>query len=153
MSKNIKKLSSVQKELTLTALYEGAKKLDGEYPAVDFINELLTESEKIKIGRRILIAQMILGGCYQTEIQRKLGVSPNTFTRTRKWLEGQIPEYGQALRDSNQSDEIQKRARKAAGKESKSHYNPATFTGMRKKYPLHFLFFNLAEELLVKLNK
>lgn len=153
MSKKIKNLNPQQKELTLTALYECAKKMNGEYPAIDFIDELLTESEKIKIGRRILIAQMILAGCHQTEIRRKLGVSPNTFTRTHKWLEGQIPEYDQAIRESNKIEGIRVRKKEVILRRTKKHYDPLTFAGVRKKFPMHFLFFNLAEELLTKINK
>jgi len=150
MSKNIQNLNPHQKELTLTALYESAKQFDGTQPVIGFIDELLTDSEKITIGRRILIAQMILAGSRQTEIREKLNVSPNTFTRTRKWLEGQIPKYGEVL------EEYKKTAAAHAlrnRKRKKERYDPLTFKGMRKKYPMHFLFFNLAEELHKKITK
>jgi uncharacterized protein YerC len=150
MSKSVKKLNPHEKKIVLESLYACAGNMKSEHSAVTFIDELLTESEKITIGRRILIAQMILAGEPQTEIRFRLGVSPNTFTRTRKWLTKQIPHYDQALKDFEQTKTERKTKQK---KISKEYVDPLSFTALRKKFPAHFLFFNLAEELLTSIRK
>lgn len=132
-----------EKELVLSALHGCADSLT----AISFVDQLLTESEKLTIGRRILIAQMILSGHSQAEIREILNVSPNTFTRTRKWLNGQIPNYDKALKEYG--EQINKRD---STQTKNKNYDPTTFQGLRNKYPMHFLFFNLAEELLHKLH-
>lgn len=149
MSTNVKNLSPQKKELVLSVLYKSAKRFDEQSTVTNFINELLTESEKVTIGRRVLIAQMILSGYSQAEIMHRLGVSPNTFTRTKKWLLGQIPEYDVVIKEF----ELNKNNKRVRTKAKKKNYNPLTFRGMRNKYPMHFLFFNLAEEILAKLNR
>lgn len=150
MSKNTKNLNPHEKEIVLTALYESAQKFNGTDAVKDFIDNLLTESEKITLGRRILISQMILSGCSQMEIRSKLNVSPNTFTRTRKWLGGQIPQYDQALKEYQQ---LESTKQKKSSRKEKENYNPFTFRGIRKKYPMHFLFFDVADTLLGRLTE
>ena len=89
----------------------------------------------------------------QAEINYKLNVSPNTFCRTRKWLEGQIPNYDDAIKEAI-SLEKERSEKRHEGKLSRKQYAPAnTFRGMRQRYPAHFLFFNLADELFKYLNK
>lgn len=150
MSKSVKNLSPHEKEIVLEALYQSAKRLDGGNSAVTFIDELLTESEKVTIGRRILIAQMILSGKNQAEVRSALSVSPNTFTRTRKWLNGQIPQYDKALKEFSKLQEIKTTS---VRKSHKNHSDFTKFSTLRKKFPAHFLFFNIAEELLIRLHK
>lgn len=153
MSKRTEHIRYTEKEMTLAALEEAAKRMEGPYPALTLINELLTESEKLTIGRRILIAQMILAGMTQAEINYTLSVSPNTFCRTRKWLEGQIPNYDDALREAMVL-ENERSDKRYEERSSRKQYAPAnTFRGMRQRYPAHFLFFNLADELFKHLNK
>lgn len=146
----MKKLNPHEKKIVLESLYACAENMSGKHSAVSFVDELLTESEKITIGRRILIAQMILAGETQAKIRYRLGVSPNTFTRTRTWLSGQVPNFDQALKDFEQTTTERKPKQK---KISKEYIDPTSFTGLRKKYPAHFLLFNLAEELLTRISK
>lgn len=60
---------------------------------VETIVRLLTEREKIALGRRILIAQAILSGKTRFEINDRLQVSPNTFAQMNRWLENEFSEY------------------------------------------------------------
>ena len=150
MSISHKKLNPHQREIILEALFSSAKRMRKDNPVEYFINTLLTESEQITIGRRILIAQMILAGKTQSEIRYILDVSPNTFTRTRKWLNKQIPNYGQAIKEC-EKEKLNKASNRA--KDKKIYIDPLSFTGLRRKFPAHFLFFNIAEELLIKLTK
>lgn len=52
----------------------------------DVINGLLTTDEKIKIGRRIQVAFMILSGSSGEEIKESLHVGRNTITLVSKHL-------------------------------------------------------------------
>ena len=153
MSKRVNHIRPKEMSLTLQALEEAAKRMGGKCPALTLVEELLTESEKLTLGRRVLISQMMLAGMTQAEIREKLNVSPNTFTRTKKWLLGQIPNYDKALRVSIEAEKARSDARQKKGtsrqKILNKQYAPAhTFRGMRQRYPMHFLLFNIAEELL-----
>lgn len=149
MSTNVANLNPHKKQLILDSLYACAETFNDQKSATDFIDQLLTESEKVTIGRRIVIAQMILAGCPQTEVRATLGVSPNTFARTRSWLNGEIANYADALSEHRITTAKKDSKRKKTGKK----FDPLTFKMMRKKFPMHFLFFNLAEEILIKINK
>ena len=67
----------------MEALYASAKEFSGNKPVESFIESLLTHSEKMALGRRILIAQMILASKTRMEICDTLQVSPNTVALTR----------------------------------------------------------------------
>lgn len=148
MSRKIAKIKEQEKALTLQALEEAARRMSGTYPAVTLINELLTESEKITLGRRILIAQMILAGKTIGEIRETLRVSPNTYTQTRKWLDSQIPNYDDLLKKIKQEEEAKKVQRHEKSLKVKKYAPANTFQGVKERYPMHFLLFSLAEELL-----
>ncbi len=150
MSINHTKLSPKKKEIILEALFSSTKEMKGDNPVEYFINTLLTDSEKITIGRRILIAQMILKGKTQSEISDILGVSPNTYTRTRKWLDGQIPHYNDVLKE-HKKEQTQKLAKSKRNK--KEYIDPMSLAGLRRKYPAHFLLLNIADVLIKKLTK
>lgn len=74
------------------------KCLDALYTALDFakenrgvksfISDVLTESEKIMIGRRILIARELLIGRSYRDIVMEMGVGLDTVYKVRKWLGG-----------------------------------------------------------------
>ena len=134
-----------QQKLAINALLKATAQMSGKNAASTFVKELLTEAEMVTVGRRLLMARMILSGKTQAEIRAELGVSPNTFTRVRKWLEREIPEYGEAVKDHN------KRQREKIKKRQKSHKDrprPFTLADLRRRYPAHFLLFNVSEELL-----
>ena len=150
MSINHKKLNPHKRKIILKALFSSAKRMQKDSPVEYFINTLLTESEQITIGRRILLPQMILAGKTQSEIRYILDVSPNTFTRTRKWLNKQIPNYGQAIKEY-EKEKLNKVSNLT--KDKNTYIDLLSFAGLRRKFPAHFLFFNIAEELLTKLTK
>ena len=103
---------------------------------VSSLGNLLTHQEKIKIGRRILIAQAIVAGKTRFEINNHLSVSPNTFRQIRKWLESEFYEYSSA---HNLTPHKKKRA--------PEHTELLSYKHLKKKYPAHFLLFSLVEEL------
>lgn len=126
-----RELSDKQRIMTLDALYSAAGSLRGREATKLFLRDLLTESERIMLGRRILIAHKLLAGVSTRTIADELGVGLDTIWRVEKWLSDQLPGYEQAL--SGMEKEFSKRKRKT---ENKIH-----FARLKKRYPLHFLLF------------
>lgn len=114
---------------TLDALYTAASTLKGRKEMKQFLRDLLTESERIMLGRRILIARMLIAGHTWNQVMTKLRVGPDTIQRVERWLEDQMPGYEQAV------ERMQKEFEKRKRPES------FTFAALKRKYPLHFLLF------------
>ncbi len=137
------RIDIARKKAALDTLFSTVAKLRQKDAAAVFIRQLLTEDEQETVGRRLLIAKMLLSGKTQAEVRAELGVSPNTFTRTRKWLTKEIPEYGAALA----AHDREKKAKKPA-KEWRERHQPFTLADLKRRYPAHFLLFNLADALM-----
>lgn len=132
-----KKYEGSDKDLAIKALRGITEGLAGEDGVNTFISELLTESEQFIIGRRILIAQMLIAGHSQIDIRDRLHISPNTMIRTRKWLEKRIPNYKEILETEVSSK----------GGKRFDYMNALSFRTPKKKAPTHYLLCNIAEEL------
>jgi uncharacterized protein YerC len=100
----------------------------------EFLKELLTVSERVMLGRRILIARMLLSGATYEDVGKKLRVGRTTVGKVERWLQDQLPGYERAVRGLNQ--EMKKREQNA-----KARREPFSFTALKKKYKLHFLLF------------
>ena len=134
------KLSKEEKIQTLDALYTATASLKGRESIKLFLRDLLTESERIMLGRRILIARYILQGETYRDIEANLRVGSTTITQVQKWLEDQMPGYEEAVKGLEQEYANRKRKRAEFG----------TFAHLKKRYPLHFLLFPWPEEYKVK---
>lgn len=140
MRRQINKIKEAEKKATLEALYKATDRIKGDASVTRFIDDILTESEKITIGRRLLIANLILSGQTYYEIHNRLGVSPNTFSRIRQWLTGRFPDYDRTLRETTPTP-----------KDIKEKYEkvvPFSFAHLQKKYPLHFLLFSISKKTI-----
>jgi len=134
-----KNLTNKQRIKTLDTLYTAAGSLRGRGVMKAFLRDLLTESERIMLGRRILIAQQLLAGSDYETIQTELGVAPNTIQRVHRWLNDSVSGYEQAV--SNLENEMEARKKKYGRLEF------GTFAHLKKKYPLHFLLFTSVQSL------
>lgn len=105
------------------------------------IGNLLTEREKVTIGRRLLIAHAILDGKTRYEISHHIHVSPNTFAQIRKWLDSEFTSYSSAYKEQP-----------ASNAQTKEYPQRFSYAHLKKNYPAHFLLFSLVEELF-KLSK
>src|SRR3989338_9850129 len=132
MKKRMEELSEQERIKTLDALYTAAAAVRGRGAMKLFLRDLLTESERVMLGRRILIAHLLLGGATKEEVGRRLGVGYDTIYRVKHWLEDQLPGYEQAI------DEMKKEFEK---REEKKLYATSALYRLKKKYPAHFLFF------------
>jgi len=132
MKKRIHELSKEERVKTLDSLYTAAAAIRGRAAMKAFLRDLLTESERIMLGRRILIARLLLSGETYDGIHDRLGASPGTVRNVDRWLQDQMPGYETAI--SAMEEEFGKR-------DFKKKYAKSIFFRLKRRYPLHFLLF------------
>ena len=137
MKRKTQELSKQERIATLDALYTAVNTLRGREAVKLFLRDLLTESERVMLGRRILIARMLLSGRSVLDIAKELRVGTDTVYRIERWLNDQFPGFEKVIQEMEREME----RRKAA------HRNPFGLSVMKRKYPMHFLLFNIADEL------
>ena len=135
-------LSKEDKIKTLDALYTAAGTVRGRNAMKLFLRDLLTESERIMMGRRILIARRLLTKATYEDISADLGVGHDTIRRVHRWLEDQFPGYERAIKEMEREFE----KRKEINGINKRLYATSALYRLKKKYPLHFLLFPLPKE-------
>ena len=137
MRKALGRVKATEEAAIIEALHNVILDLRDDKSMVDFINKFLTKSERLVVGRRILIANLLLNGHTYFEINNRLSVSPNTITRVKTWLNSEFPDYEKILRAE-------------APQDNKSQIydrtQPFSFEHLKKKYPIHFLLFSLIEK-------
>jgi len=131
-----RELSEDERIKTLDALYTAAGTLRGRAGAKEFLRSLLTESERIMLGRRILIARELLSGSTYDDIVEKYRVGKDTVLRIARWLNDQFPGYENVVEDMEK--ELATRKKKA---DDKYLYVTSALYRLKKKYPMHFLLF------------
>lgn len=117
---------------TLDTLYTAASAVRGREAVKLFLRDLLTPSERVMLGRRIIIARMLIAGESYNEIGKRLRVGKTTISRVHRWLRDQFPGFEQAIAEMEK--EFNRRARKVPAK-------PLSRTWLKRRYPLHFLLF------------
>lgn len=125
-------LSKEEQIKTLDSLYTAAAAVRGRAAMKSFLRDLLTESERIMLGRRILIARLLLSGETYEGIYDRLGTSPGTIRNVDRWLQDQMPGYEDVIQ--TMEEELEKR-------ELKKKYATSMLYRLKKRYPLHFLLF------------
>lgn len=136
MRVKIKQLTDAERIETLDALYTAASSVHGRDAVKLFLRDLLTPSERIMLGRRIIIARRLLAGEGPTSIAPNLKVGYDTIYRVERWLHDQMPGYEQAIKEMEK--EFEKRQQK---RDEKKLYATSALYRLKKKYPLHFLLF------------
>lgn len=131
MKRKIAELNDTERIETLDALYTAASSLRGREGMKAFLRDLLTPSERIMLGRRILIARFLIEHVPYEEITRRLRVGYDTVLRVQRWLDDQLPGYERAVRGIKRAHDRRKRHAE----------NRASFAALKRKYPLHFLLF------------
>lgn len=136
-----RKKHEITNQLLEQVLREVANRMGSEQGAQDFIFKVLTNEERQTIGRRILIARLLLEGYSGAEIADLMNVSPNTLSRVRRWLEEDIP-YA-----TIPSPRITAKQSRRTSTPKPSYGAPFSFERLSNAYPMHFLLFNLIAEL------
>jgi uncharacterized protein YerC len=132
MKKMMSELGEQERIKTLDALYTAAANVRGRAAMKLFLRDLLTESERVMMGRRIIIARLLLSTETYDDICARLGTSRGTISSVDRWLKDQMPGYEQAI--VGMEKELGKR-------EFKRKYAKSMLFRLKKKYPLHFLLF------------
>ena len=132
MKVRAKNLSEKQRIEVLDALYTAASTVRGRQAMKLFLRDLLTESERIMLGRRILIARKLIAGESQRTIEKQMRVGKDTVWRVQRWLSDQMPGYEQAV--AGLEYELKKRT-------FNKRYAESALFRLKKKYPAHFLLF------------
>lgn len=143
MKKMKEQLSEKENKEALGRLFTAASAIKNKKQMKQFLGEILTHSEQLMLGRRVWIAQLLLTGHTHDEVCAKLKAGPSTVRRVSKWLDAKLPGYAEAVATQTRKPRNTK------------HYErvPATsFTALRRRYPMHFLFFNIAEALIDKIS-
>lgn len=125
-------LTDKERQEILDMLYTAAGSVRGRHAMKLFLRDLLTESERIMLGRRVMIARKLLCGTPHREIGRQLRVGTDTVWRVERWLHDQLPGFENAL--AGLEEEFKRR-------EFKRLYAQSALFRLKKKYPLHFLLF------------
>lgn len=134
MRRQAKDLTDDERRDTLDALYTAVGTVNGRDEAKAFLRDLLTESERIMLGRRIQIARALLAGATHDEVVASFQVGKDTTMRIARWLEEKMPGYKKVIADMDK--EFKKRQDKI-----EIARDPFSFKALKKKYPLHFLLF------------
>jgi uncharacterized protein YerC len=132
MKRRLSDLTELETIHTLDTLYTAAAAVKGRAAMKLFLRDLLTPSERIMLGRRIMIARMLLAGISDEEISERLKVARSTIWRIQKWLQDQFPGFESAIRDMEKEFDSRKGERMT---------NLSMCSKLKRKYPLHFLFF------------
>ena len=128
----ISELSEKERIATLDSLYTAASAVHGRANMKLFLRDLLTESERIMLGRRILIARLLLQNETYDSIRQRTGTGYSTIERVHRWLKDQLPGYETAI--AAMEEEFGKR-------DFKRKYAKSMLFRFKKRYPLHFLLF------------
>lgn len=109
----------------------------------NFFKDLLSQTEAIMLARRIQIAKYLLEGLNYEEIREKLKTSYATISTVHRWLQGGFGGYEKLI--PKLKKELERRykieQKKIKSKESFS------FEWLKKRYPLHFLLFNIFDSI------
>jgi uncharacterized protein YerC len=132
MKRRLKDLTKEETIVTLDTLYTASSSIKGRDAMKLFLRDLLTPSERIMLGRRIIIARMLMAGNSYSQIGKRLHVGYATVRRVHKWLEDQFPGFENSIK------EMEKEFDRRAGKVSTGN---SLVARLKKKYPLHFLLF------------
>lgn len=126
-------LSDKHRIEVLDTLYTAAGAIRGRTAMKLFLRDLLTESERIMLGRRIIIARLLIAGETQRSIEEQLKVGRDTVWRVQRWLDDQFPGFEHAIA------ELEK---EFGGREMRRMYAQSAMFRLKKKYPAHFLLFS-----------
>lgn len=132
MKRKAKDLTKEEIIVTLDTLYTAASALQGRAAVKLFLRDLLTPSERLMLGRRIIIARLLIAGESYENIQKRLKVGKTTISRVHRWLKDQFPGFEQAIKEME--SEFKKRG-------EKKMYATSALYRLKKRHPLHFLLF------------
>lgn len=97
MKVRMRELSSKERIEILDTLYTAAGTVRGRDAMKLFLRDLLTPSERVMLGRRLMIARRLLAGEPTVKIASSLKVGRDTIWRVQKWLDDEVHGYEKAV--------------------------------------------------------
>ena len=149
MKLEAKKLKSGIREKCLDAFFSALEHVESQNTIKQFLNDVLTESEKIMVGRRILIAARLLKGQPYEGIVREMGVGQDTVYRVKKWL-------GSRHRGIEKvAEKFKKAVKSGPGRRSefRDYYPTSGFAAIRRRYKTYYWISDLLDEINSKKDK
>lgn len=136
-------LKDDQRIETLDVLYTAAAAVEGRESTKAFLKDLLTESERIMLGRRIMIARRLLAKEGPASIAADLKVGFDTIYRVQRWLHDQLPGYEKAVEEMEKEfDRRKEKSRKTPdGNIDRKLYATNAWYRLKKRYPASFWIF------------
>lgn len=132
---NPRKINNLDRMKYLDLLWTSIAAFKSRDEVKNFFKDLLSESEAIMLSRRIMIAKYLLEGMTYEEIRVRMKAGYDNIARVHSWLISGFGGYEKAIKEFNKT--LDKRG------VNKIPTRPLSFEWLRKKYPLHFLLFNL----------
>lgn len=124
----------------LDLLWTSIAELKSREDVKNFFKDLLSESESIMLARRIMIARYLLEDKSYEEIGEILSAGHSTIANVHRWLVSGFEGYENAIKKFKSV--VDKRLAGEKGEPAM----PYSFEWLKKKYPLHFLLFNIFEK-------
>ena len=132
---NPRKIHNLDRMKYLDLLWTSIAALKSRDEVKNFFKDLLSESESIMLSRRIMIAKYLLEGLTYDEVKVRLKAGDGNIAKVHSWLVSGFGGYEKAIKEFNKV--LDKRG------VNKIPAAPYSFEWLRRKYPLHFLLFNL----------
>jgi len=130
-------LTELEKRKFLGEFYDMIALLKSREEAKQFFKDLLTLSEVVMISRRLQIAKMLLEGFTYRDIRAKLKVGISTIISVERWLNQGFGGYKNIIQRHRKNERKFKEYEPVP---------PFSMKHLRKKYPLHFLLWNLVKK-------
>jgi len=124
-------------------LWTSVATLRGREEVKNFFKDLLSESETIMLGRRLMIAKELLEGKTYQEIEEAYHVGKATIGAVQHWLTSGFGGFEPTI--ERFAREWDKRAKRK--EERIKARDPFSMAGLKRRYPMHFLLLNLFDEL------
>ena len=131
---------SERREL-LNELWSLVTLLETKEEIENFFKDLLSETELVMLSRRIRAARMLLEGKSYEDIREAMKMSYATIAGVHNWLQRGSKGYAQILPKLGKELVLQKKARQKQIVQREF----GSFEWLKKRYPLHFLLFNLLD--------
>jgi TrpR-related protein YerC/YecD len=135
MKKKFYNIDSSNRQKMLNDFYQIIAEIKNKNDAKNFLKDLLTPAESVMIIYRIEVAKMLLQGFRYEDIQKKLQVGTGNINNVNKWLYSGFGGYMKEIKKA----ENQKQRMDALPKNE--------WEQLKKKYPAHFLIFNLLDKI------
>ncbi len=138
-----KELKNENKDRYIDALYNALEYAKARNEIKSFIYDLLTESEQIMLGRRILIAKRLLERWPHDKIVREMGVGLDTVFRVQKWLGGRYKGYEKIVEKIKRA--VQTKSKRKS--EFLDYYPTSGFAEIKRRYKGYYWLSNFLNEI------